>query len=136
MKTSEKLLLAAAVLIALFGLLIILGAIIEIFDPKSKNSVPADVALLVFLGIAPLALAVWLFVRTRAQAALRAETARERIVLHLASLHQGVLTVPQLAEESGMSLEQAKEILDRLYRKSFNQLSLGESGEAIYTFHV
>jgi ABC-type multidrug transport system fused ATPase/permease subunit len=136
MKASEKLLLAVAVVIALFGLFMILGAIVEIFDPSSKNSVPADLALLVFLGLLPLAFAVWLFMRTRANALRRAEETREQLVLHLASRHQGVLTVPQLAEESGMSLEQAKEILDRLYRKSFTQLSLAESGEAIYTFHL
>ena len=136
MKMSEKLLLAVAVVIALFGLFMILGAVALMTDPKYKDSIASDIALLVLLGVAPLAFAIWLFVRTRASAARRVEAVHEQMVLHLAGRHQGVLTVPQLAEESGMSLEQAKEILDRLYRKSFNQLSLAESGEAIYTFHI
>lgn len=136
MKMSEKLLQAVAVGIALFGLLIILGSILLMVDPKSKDSIAGDIALLVLLGVVPLAFAVWLFVRTRTAAARRVEATHEQMVLHLASLHQGVLTIPQLAEESGMSLEQAKDLLDRLYRKSFNQLSLAESGEAIYTFHL
>jgi len=136
MKASEKLLLVVGVIVALFGLLIVLGAIVEIFDPKSKNSVPGDIALLVFLGVLPVALGVWLVRRTWLGASRRAIETREQIALHVAGQHGGTLTVLQLAEGSGMTIEQAKDVLDRLYRKSFSDIALAESGEMVYKVHV
>jgi len=136
MKMSERLLLAAAVLLTLFGLVMILGATINLFDRTAKDSVPADVALLLLAGVLPVALGVWLFRHTQTGASRRAFAARERTVLHLASQHHGVLTVPQVAEEAGMTLEQAKEVLERLYHKSFTELTLAESGEMVYRFQV
>ena len=134
MKTSEKGLLAVAVVLTLFGLFIMLGTTVEIFDRTSKDSVGGDIAGFILAGIVPLAVGVWLFWRTLKGAAKRALEARELTVIHLARQHHGVLTVPQVAEESGMTLEQAAEILDRLYHKSFNEKTLAESGELIYRF--
>jgi len=136
MKTRERLLLAAAVLLVLFGLFMILGATVEIFDRTSKDSVPAAVALLIIMGVLPVVLGVWLFRHIQTGASQRSFEALERTVLHLASQHQGVVTVPQVAEESGMTLEQAKEVLDRLYYKHFNELTLADSGEMVYRFQV
>jgi len=134
MKLSERLLLVAAVVLALFGLVIILGTTISIFDRTSKSSVPGDVAGLIIAGVLPLALGVWLFWHTRLGASRRAFAARERTVLHLAGQHQGVLTVLQVADESDMTLEQAKAVLDHLYRQSVSELTLAESGELVYRF--
>jgi hypothetical protein len=136
MKRSERLLLAAAVLLVVFGLFMIVGAAANIFDRTAKDSVPGMVALLLLLGVLPLVLGVWLFRHTQLGASRRAFEAREQLIVHLASQHQGVLTVPQVAEESGMTLEQAKEVLDHLYRKRFNELTLSDSGEMVYKFQV
>jgi hypothetical protein len=136
MKGSEKLLLAVATLLALFGLVMILGSTINLADQKPHESVASDAAVLLLAGILPLALGVWLFWRTLTGASRRAFEAREQAVVHVASRHRGVVTVPQVAEESGMTLEQAKEVLDRLYHKSFNEMTLSDSGEIIYRFQV
>jgi hypothetical protein len=136
MKLSEKLLLTGAVLVALFGLFMMLGAVINIFDGKSKDSVPGDVALFVFVGIVPLLLGIWLFRYTRMRVSRRALEAREQTVLHLARSHEGTLTVPQVAEEAGMTLEEAKAVLDRLFQHSFNEMTLLDSGETAYRFQL
>jgi hypothetical protein len=136
MTRNEKLLLGAAVLLVLFGLFMILGGFANMFDRKATNTVPTDVALILLAGILPVGLGAWLFRHTRAGAARRALEAREQTVLFLASTHHGVLTAPQVAVESGMSPEQAKEVLDLLYRKSFNQMTLSESGEMVYRFQL
>ncbi len=136
MKTSEKLVLAAAVLLVLFGLLIMLGTAVNIFDRTSKDSVPGDVVGLILAGVIPVGVGIWLFWHTQAGAARRALEARELTVLRLASRHEGVLTVPQVAAESDMTLEQAKDVLDRLFRKSFNEVALSESGEMVYRFKL
>lgn len=134
MKVGERLLLAAAIVLALFGLFMILGGIVDLSAPKSDNSVAGDVALVAVLCVLPVVAGVWLFWRTRRGATRRALEARELTVIHLAGQHQGVLTVPQVAAESGMTLEQAKAVLDRLYHKSFNEKSLADSGEMVYRF--
>jgi hypothetical protein len=135
-KRSEKLLIGVAILVALFGLFMILGATINIFDRKSKDSVPGDVALLIFVGVLPLLVGVWLFLHTRNGVSRRALEAREQAVLHLAGQHHGAVTVPQVAEESGMTLEQANEVLERLYHKHFAEMTLADSGEMVYRFPV
>lgn len=136
MKMSEKLLLAAAVLLVLFGLLIMLGTTVNIFDRASKDSVPGDVAGFILAGILPVVLGCWLFRRTQMGASRRAFEARELTVLRLASRHDGVLTVPQVAAEAGMTLEQAQDVLDRLYRKSFTEIALADSGEMLHRFQL
>lgn len=136
MKSSEKLLLAAAVLLILFGLVMILGTTINIFDRNSKDSVPGDLAGLILAGVIPVVLGGWLFRHTLQGASRRAFEAREVTILRLAGQHKGMLTAPQVAADSDMSVEQAKEVLDRLYRKSFNQVALSESGEMVYQFQL
>lgn len=136
MKRNEKLLLAAAVFLVLFGLFFILGAIINIADRKSTDSIPADVAVLFIAGVLPLVLGVWLFLHTQRGASRRAFDAREQAVLRLAGQHHGELTVLQVAEASGMTLEQAKAVLERLYHTSFTEMNLSDSGEIVYRFPV
>lgn len=136
MTRNEKLLLAAAVLLVLFGLFLILGSSINIADRKATESVPANVAVLLIAGVLPLVVGVWLFLHTQRGASRRALEAREQTVLRLASQHHGELTVPQVADESGMTLEQATEVLERLYHKSFTEMTLSDSGEMVYRFPV
>lgn len=125
-----------AVLISIFGLIIIAASLDDIFKKTASDSVPSNIVFLILIGILPLVLGVWLFRRTQVGASKRALEARERTVLDLASHHMGVLTVPQLAEESGMTLEQAKEILDRLNLKGFDEMAVSESGMVVYKFQL
>ncbi len=136
MTRNDKLLLAAGILLVIFGLFLVLGSINNIADRKNTDSVAADVAVLLIAGVLPLVLGVWLVLHARRRASQRAFEARERIVLHLAGQHHGELTVPQVAEESDMTLEQAKEVLERLYRKSFTEVTLSDAGEMVYRFPV
>lgn len=136
MSTSDRLLQAVAVLLGAFGAFMILGAMVEIFDKTAKESVPSALALLILAGILPVVVAFWLFIRTRASASRRALEAREKTVLELAIKHQGVLTVPQVAQESSMTVEQARETLDRLNRKDYVEVAASESGTLVYKFPV
>lgn len=126
----------ASVLISIFGLIMIAGTLINIFDKRGGNSLASNISFILLLGIVPLVFGVWLFRRTQTGASRRAIEARERIVLDLASHHSGVLTVPQVAEQSGMTLEEAEKILDRLNLKGFNEMAVSESGAMVYTFRL
>ena len=136
MNVGERLLLCVAVLLGVFGLFMCLGALVEIFDKTSKDSAGADIALLVFAGILPIVCGVWLYTHVRRAASERAFAASEKVILALAAQHGGALTAPQVAESSSLTLEQAKSTLDHLNRKSFNQVSVSESGAIVYTFEI
>jgi hypothetical protein len=136
MTVGERLLLLVAVFLSIFGLVMCLGALVEIFDKTSKNSVPSDIALLGFAGILPVICGVWLYRHTRRIASERAFAGREKLILALAAQHGGALTAPQVAEGSNLTLEQAKATLDHLNQKSFNQVSVSESGGIVYTFEL
>ena len=136
MTIKDNALRVVAVLISVFGLIIVAGALIEIFNHTGQDSLASNITLLILIGILPLFLGLWLFKRTQTSASRRAMEARERIILNLAAHHGGVLTVPGVAEASGMTLEQSKEILNRLHLKGFNEMAVSESGTILYTFQL
>ena len=136
MKPGERVLQAVAVAVVLFGLFMVVGGIGLLLDPKSPQTKASSVALIVCLGLLPAIAGVLLFRHTQAAAAERALEAREQLVLQVASAHQGVLTVAQVAMATGMSLEQAEAVLDRMHHKSFNDKELLDSGEMVYKFQL
>lgn len=134
MMLKDTLVRLAAIGIGVFGFIMIAGTLIDLFDRTGQNSPASDLTLLILIGILPLLFGIWLFQRTQADASRRALAARERTILTLAGHHGGVLTIPEVAEESDMSLEQAKEILNRLNLKGYNEVAASDSGTILYKF--
>ena len=59
----------------------------------------------------------------------------EKIVLQLAKKRHGKLTVAEVAANSALTLEQAKETLDQLNIKGFNEMDVSDAGIIVYKFH-
>jgi hypothetical protein len=59
----------------------------------------------------------------------------EKIVLQLAKKRRGELTVATVAANSTLTLEQAKETLDQLNIKGFNEMDVSDAGIIVYKFH-
>ena len=59
----------------------------------------------------------------------------EKIVLQLAKKRRGLLTVAEVAANSALTLEQAKETLDQLNIKGFNEMDVSDAGIIVYKFH-
>jgi hypothetical protein len=59
----------------------------------------------------------------------------EKIVLKLAKKRRGALTVAEVAANSVLTLEQAKETLDQLNLKGFNEMDVSDAGIIVYKFH-
>jgi hypothetical protein len=59
----------------------------------------------------------------------------EKIVLKLAKKRRGALTVAEVAANSALTLEQAKETLDQLNIKGFNEMDVSDAGIIVYKFH-
>jgi hypothetical protein len=135
MTTSEKLQVVVAALLGVFGLVMIVGVSIQFLEGTSKYSMVTDGVLTVLLGILPLVGGVWRYKRVRQAVTRRAVDDSEKIVLRLAQRRQGVLTVVEVAANSTLSVEQAKETLDQLNLKGFNEMDVSDAGILVYKFH-
>ena len=135
MTTSEKLQVVVAVLLGVFGLVMIVGVSIQFLEGTSKYSMVTDGVLTVLLGILPLVGGVWRYKRVRQAVTRRTVDDSEKIVLRLAQRRQGVLTVVEVAANSTLSVEQAKETLDQLNLKGFNEMDVSDAGILVYKFH-
>jgi ABC-type nickel/cobalt efflux system permease component RcnA len=134
MKLGERLALAVAVLIGLFGFVMIAGVLIGTLEGTSKYSARTDLVLAFLLGILPLAVGAFLFWRVRRAVARRRCEETEGAVLKVARERQGVISAVDVAADCGMSLEQAEEILDRLQRRGFSEMDVLDSGVVVYRF--
>jgi uncharacterized membrane protein YidH (DUF202 family) len=135
MTTNEKLQVVMAILLGVFGLVMIAGVSIQFLEGTSKYSMLTDGVLTVLLGIVPLVGGVWRYKRIRQAVTRRTVDDSEKIVLRLAQRRQGVLTVVEVAANSTLSVEQAKETLDQLNLKGFNEMDVSDAGILVYKFH-
>ena len=135
MTTNEKLKVVVAALLGVFGLVMIVGVSIQFLEGTSKYSMVTDGVLTVLLGIVPLVGGVWRYKRVRQAVTRRAVDDSEKIVLRLAQRRQGILTVVEVAANSPLSVEQAKETLDQLNLKGFNEMDVSDAGIIVYKFH-
>lgn len=58
----------------------------------------------------------------------------ERAILKCASRHDGVLTVPMVARDSELSLQQAEQHLNAMHKNGYCQKDIDEDGQVNYTF--
>ncbi len=134
MRFGERLALAVAVLVGLFGFVMIAGVLIQTLEGTSKYSARTDLVLAFLLGILPLAAGVYLFWRVRRAVVRRQWEETEGAVLKVARARQGAVSAVDVAADCGMSLEQAEEILDRLQRRGFSEMDVLDSGVVVYRF--
>jgi cadmium resistance protein CadD (predicted permease) len=135
MTVSEKLQVVVAVLLGVFGVVILAGVCIGVLEGTSKYSLSTDVLLTVLFGILPIICGIRLYIRTRQAVTRRSVEDSEKIVLQLAKKRRGSLTVAEVAANSILTLEQAKETLDQLNIKGFNEMDVSDSGIIVYKFH-
>ena len=136
MRFGEKLLVAVAVLLSAFGVVMIAGMLINILNHTSKDPLLTDLLLVLLIGVLPLVGGVRLYQHVRANAAARQADEWERAVLQVAKRHHGMVTAMDVASNSALTLEQAKDTLDQLNLKGFNEMDVSESGTIIYKFRV
>ena len=134
MTVSEKLQVVVAVLLGVFGVVILAGVCIQALEGTSKYSLITDMMLTLVFGILPIACGIGLYKRVRQGVTRRTVEDSEKIVLQLAKKRHGVLTVVEVAANSALSVEQAKATLDQLNIKGFNEMDVSDAGIIVYKF--
>ena len=135
MTVSEKLQVVVAVLLGVFGVVILAGVCIGMVEGTSKYSLVTDVMLTILFGILPIVCGIRLYKRIRQAVAKRTVEDSEKIVLKLAKKRRGALTVAEVTANSALTLEQAKDTLDQLNIKGFNEMDVSDAGIIVYKFH-
>lgn len=133
MTMREQLWRVGAVLLIVFGLVMLLGVSIGLLEGDSEYKVRTDLVLACGLGGIPLGSGIWLWRRVGVVAASRRQAEREKIVLQLAVQHSA-LTVMEVVAQSPLTLEQAKEALDSLNLKGLNYMDVSDVGVIVYRF--
>ena len=134
MTVSERLSVVFAVIVSLFGFLMLVGVLIGAFEGTSKYSRLTDVTLTILLGIVPLVGGIRQYRRVRRNVVQRQTGARESAVLQVVRQHEGVVSPVDIAADCGMSLEQAEEILKGLHLRGFAEMDVTDTGTVIYRF--
>ena len=112
MTVSERLSAVFAVVLGLFGFLMLVGVLIGALEGTSKYSRFTDVTLSILLGTVPLAGGILLYRRIRGTVVRRQTEERESAILQVARQHEGVVSPLDVAADCGMSLEEAEETLN------------------------
>jgi hypothetical protein len=136
MTVSERLSVVFAVVLGLFGFVMLVGVLIGALEGTSKYSRFTDVTLTILLGVVPLVGGILLYRRVRGAVVRRRTEERESAVLQVARQHEGVVSPLDVAADCGMSLEQAEEILHQLHLRGFAEMDLTDTGTVIYRFRL
>jgi hypothetical protein len=131
---GERLRLAAAVLLGGFGFVMVAGVTIGLSEGDREYSPATNLLLAVLLGVAPMGVAAWLARGVRRAVSSRSQAAREAAILALAPRRGGALRPADVAAATGMSLDQARECLDRLHLRGFCRLDLSDTGTELFRF--
>jgi hypothetical protein len=132
MTLGQRLLLALAVLVALFGFVMISGALIGVLEGDSGYTPTTNLVLSVLLGVIPLAGGVLLFSGVRRNVARRRAEAEEAAVLRVARGRGGVVSAVDVAADCGIGLDEAQTILDRLHLRGHAEMDVAPTGTVVY----
>jgi hypothetical protein len=136
MRLGERMELAAAFLIGVFGVVMIAGVLIQLLEGTSKYSPTTDLLLTLLFGVLPVAGGLLLYRRVRRAVAGRQVDEREAAVLKVVKQRKGTVTAVDVAADCGMSLEHAQETLDGLQRHGFCEMDVADSGMVVYRFRL
>jgi hypothetical protein len=136
MTVSEKLRVVVAVLLGVFGVVILAGVCIQALEGTSKYSLVTDLLLTILLLTLLTSYSIELYKLIRQALTRRTLEDSKKIVLQLAKKRRGTLTVAEVAANSALTLEQAKETLDRLNIQGFNEMDVSNAGIIVDKFHL
>lgn len=136
MTISERLRYILGIFLILFGLLFIVGAVGNIYDPDNERTTGQWLIWIAVMGV-PSVLAGFLICRRmKRNSRERRYEARERQILQLAAKNQGRLTVADVAMHIDISTAEAKKILEEFHLNGLADISASEGGNVLYRFRM
>jgi hypothetical protein len=93
---------------------------------------PADIALLVFFGLVPLAFALWQLHRRKKQREKEKKQLIEEQILTIARQKQWVVAVSDIASSAHIPLEEAEQHLEGLVKRGYADYEVSPNGVITY----
>lgn len=130
---TDILIMGVSLGVTTLGLLILLGAIVSITEGKEKNIVTSLLLMLIF-GIGPIIGGFYIYKNVKMRKLRELKSDIEQMILKIAHQNNGIVTPSELALNSGMSLEESKDELDKLQLKGYSDIEVNEEGRIYYKF--
>jgi hypothetical protein len=136
MKIKTFFLYFSSIILILFGLTMILGAILKLAEGDPKYSYTSNLAMLIIVGILPASMGCILIYNTIKKNRNSEKDRLENTILKLAKENNGKLTASDVAMNTSLSVEESKNYLDSLCIKGIVELFISESGISVYKFKM
>lgn len=133
MSTFKKVL---AVLMIIFGMMMIAGTILNREEAVQKNSLSSDIVVGIMFGVVPLVSGIYLFRKTNKKLELSADNKNQVALLQYAKAHQNKITIAEAALCLSCSVAEAKKLLDELQLKSVFEIELTDEGTLVYVLNA
>lgn len=134
MNSKEIFLFILGVFIFLFGLVMLTGAVLIIFENRPGDSVYGNAAGAFFMGVLPMTVGFLICKKMFSSNTERENNLIEQKILRLAKEGNGKITAAEAAMNSDFSLDQAKKILDQYVKKGYCDIGVTQKGGIIYIF--
>lgn len=140
MKFKSTLYFVVGILSSLFGAFLTLGGIMN-FAEDTEESMIGWIALILLMGVGPLALGVWLIKKSSqmkkeyiSESENMTEQMMERKVLQIAADLGGKVTPSEIALKTHITLDKANGLLINMQEAGYAELEITQSGAIIYHF--
>lgn len=121
-----------AVLLFIFGGLLLLGFSIELVEGTSEESLAFDITMAVIFGLGPIIGGIFLWKAGSKKRRKYSTHKQETILLKIAQQKNGMLSVADVAIALEMTTEDAKHLIDKLYYKGVFELQITDNGATLY----
>ncbi len=136
MKISERIGYLLGIILILFGVLLIIGAVGNIYKPENAKPIMQYVLLIVLMGLPMVLGGFFLCRQMKRNSRKRIYEALERQILQLAAKKKGQLTVADVAMQINISTSEAKKILEDFHLNGVADISASEGGNVLYRFRM
>jgi cytochrome c biogenesis factor len=128
---KEILLFLLGIVFALFAFALVFGTIATY---ETEQVFHTSDTILIVVGIVLLGLALWLCTRIIQKSKQRKADQQENQILKLAAQYGGRITATEIAMNTSLSIEKAKNILDAFVHRKIALLKLSDNGTYVYEF--
>ncbi len=118
-----------SVLTIIFGAFWILAFFVV---KKDAGDMSGDIAMLIILGIVPMALGIFSFIKIRQSNAEEDKHNTTNDIIRIAQRQGGKITTLDLVNEMNLSVEDSKTTLENLYTQGILRVEVSEKGGVYY----
>jgi hypothetical protein len=125
-----------AILLVIWGLLIVSGSILMLSKPEEmENSVGTTIAVILIMGVLPLVSGAWILLANRRYVQETTEGMAHARLIEYAHQHNNKITIAETAMILKLPIERAEANIEDLRLKGFFELEMTDTGTFVYVLN-